>query len=213
MKELKNGLLTGLTLQLAIGPVFFYITNLALQRSLLDGLAGVLGVTLGDYFYITLSILGLSKLLENEKVKRIFGSISSIVLIIFGMMIIKGAVGDISSVVTTTPSNILSSFSSVFFLTLSSPLTIVLFTSLFTAKAVENNYTQKKLWLFGLGTGSATFLFMFSSVILLTLIKGAIPMTLIKSLNLLVGVLLMGYGGLRLFKSSGVLCPEDTNMA
>jgi len=36
MKELKNGLLTGLTLQLAIGPVFFFIINLTLQKSYLS---------------------------------------------------------------------------------------------------------------------------------------------------------------------------------
>lgn len=30
MKVFKNGLATGLALQMAIGPVFFYIINLAL---------------------------------------------------------------------------------------------------------------------------------------------------------------------------------------
>ena len=62
MKEFKNGLLTGLTLQLAIGPVFLFIANLTLQKSTLDGLAGVVAVTIVDYLYITLSILGIGRL-------------------------------------------------------------------------------------------------------------------------------------------------------
>lgn len=76
MKIFKNGLATGLILQLAIGPVFFFIINLALQRSIFDGLAGALAVTIVDYIYITLSILGIGKLLENKKVKKIFGVVS-----------------------------------------------------------------------------------------------------------------------------------------
>ena len=41
-RVLKNGLLTGLLLQVAIGPVFFFVMNIALQAGPLDGLAAVL---------------------------------------------------------------------------------------------------------------------------------------------------------------------------
>lgn len=201
MKELKNGLLTGLTLQLAIGPVFFFITNLALQKTIADGLAGVVAVTLVDYLYICLAIFGIGKLLKHKKVKKGFGIVSSIVLMIFGFLILKGAItsGNTTTMLTTA-STIFNSFTSVFFLTISSPMTIVFFTSLFTAKAVEHNYTKKELVRFGLGTGSATFLFMGMSVILFSLIKGTVPLLLIQILNGLVGFLLIGYGGSRLWK-------------
>lgn len=207
MKVFKNGLLTGLLLQLAIGPVFFFIVNLALQRTIIDGLVAVLAVTIVDYFYISLAILGVGKLLEKKKFKKIFGVISSIVLITFGGIIIKGIVGsDSTAEGVTYTSNLLSSFTSVFFLTISSPMTIVFFTSLFAAKAVEYNYKKRELVIFGLATGSATFIFMGSSVILFSFIGGAIPVVVIKILNLLVGVLLIGYGAIRLAKiaQSGV---------
>ncbi len=201
MKIFKNGLATGLVLQLAIGPVFFFIINLALQRSFFDGLIGTLAVTIVDYFYITLAILGIGKLLENKKIKKVFGIISSIALIIFGIIIIKGIMGnDISTTISTNPTNLLSSFVSVFLLTISSPMTIVFFTSIFTAKALEYNYSKKELLIFGFGTGLATFLFMGTSVILFSLIKGGIPILLIQTLNVAVGCLLIGYGGIRFFK-------------
>jgi threonine/homoserine/homoserine lactone efflux protein len=201
MRIFKNGLLTGLLLQLAIGPVFFFIMSLTLQRTFLDGLMAVFAVTIVDYFYITLAILGLGKLLEKKQVKQIFGVISSIVLIIFGGIIIRDVImSDISTTVDTISTNLLTSFTSVFLLTISSPLTIVFFTSLFAAKAVEYNYTNRELFIFGLATGSATFIFLGSSVILFALIGGAIPFFVIRILNLLVGSLLIGYGIVRLAK-------------
>jgi threonine/homoserine/homoserine lactone efflux protein len=207
MKIIKNGLLTGLLLQFAIGPVFFFIINLTLQRTILDGLIAVLAVTIVDYFYITLAILGIGNLLGNKKVKKNFGVISSIVLIIFGVIIINGVIcSDISTDLDANSSNLLTSFTSVFFLTISSPLTIVFFTSLFAAKAVEYNYTKRELLIFGLATGSATFLFLGTSVITFSMIGGVIPITVIRILNLLVGILLIGYGTVRLvrvLKNSG----------
>lgn len=208
-KIFQNGLATGLFLQLAIGPVFFYIINLALQRSIYDGLIAVLAVTIVDYFYITLSIVGIGKLLEKKKTKNVFGIISSIVLIIFGAIIIKGIVDNgLSATVSIESVSLLSSFLSAFILTISSPMTILFFTSIFTAKAVEYNYTKKELYIFGFSVGSATFLFLGLSVILFSLLKQSVPITLIHVLNLLVGVVLIGYGAIRIIK---ILKPKKSN--
>jgi len=197
MKVFKNGLTTGLFLQLAIGPVFFFIVNLSLQRTILDGFAGVLGVTLADYVYITLAIFGVGKLLEHKKVKKVFGLISSIVLIIFGLLISKGAADvNMSTKTVIHSTDIFSSFITVFFLTLSSPLTIMMWTSLFATKTIEYNYTKKELLIFGFSTGLATFIFMGTTVVLFSLIKGTIPVVLIQTLNIIVGCLLIGYGGI-----------------
>jgi len=201
MKIFRNGLSTGLLLQLAIGPVFFFIANLTIQRTILDGLVAVLAVTIVDYIYITLAILGVGRLLENKKVKKAFGVISSVVLIIFGWIIIKGVIGsEPATSANATSSNLFTSFSSVFVLTISSPLTIVFFTSLFATKAVELNYTKRELLIFGLSTGSATFMFLGASVILFSIIGGVIPVMLISFLNILVGLVLIGYGTIRLVK-------------
>ncbi len=199
MKAFRNGVATGLILQLAVGPVFFFIMNLVLQRTFFDGLAGVFAVTLVDYFYIALSIVGVGKLLENKRVKKVFGIISSVVLAIFGLLIIK-SIGEISSPAVITSTSIFSSFVSVFLLTISSPMTIVFFTSLFTAKAVEHNYTKGELLKFGIGTGFATFLFMGSATLIFSLLKGSVPLLLIQVLNFVVGGLLIGYGVFRLVK-------------
>jgi threonine/homoserine/homoserine lactone efflux protein len=199
MKIFRNGLATGVVLQFAVGPVFFFIINLTLQKTIFDGLVGVMAVTLVDYFYITLSILGIGKLLENKKINKVFGIISSAVLIIFGFFIIKGTTDAGASMVANTK-NLFSSFASVFLLTISSPMTIVFFTSIFTAKAIEYSYSKKELLIFGFGTGLATFIFMGISVVLFYFIKGVVPVSLVQILNIIVGCLLIGYGTIRLTK-------------
>lgn len=194
-----KGLFTGLILQLAVGPVFFFIVNLTLQKSFLNGLAGVLAVTTVDYFYIALAILGVGKLLEKKKFKKIFGLFSSLILIVFGTIMINGIVGkDLSHLATVNSSSFVSSFTSVFLLTISSPMTIVFFTGLFSAKAIEYRYTKPELVIFGLSTGLATFLFMGTSVIVFSLVKEVVPLVIIQILNFIVGILLIGYGIIRI---------------
>lgn len=201
MRELKNGFLTGMMLQLAVGPVFFYITNLAMQKTFLDGLAGVLAVTSVDYLYITLSILGVGKLLEKEKNKKILGWLGPAVLVIFGVITLRGVFSGQAGGAASTGAGLAASFSSVFALTASSPLTIVFFGSLFTARAVEFGYGRRQLVLFGAGTGFATFAFMGSAIILFTMVKQAVPLVVMQVLNGLVGLLLVGYGLFRLYKN------------
>ncbi len=201
MKIFKNGFLTGIILQLAIGPVFFYLTNLTLQRTIYDGLSGVVAVTLADYLFIALAIWGIGKFLERKNIKKISGFIGSAVLVIFGLFMINKAIMQGSfSAPDVNSINLISSFTSTFILTVLSPLSVVFWTGIFVTKANEYNYSKKELILFGLSAGSATFAFMFTSVILVSLLKTTIPVWVFQISNIIVGLLLIGYGGTRLIK-------------
>lgn len=194
-----DGLLTGLTLQLAIGPVFFYILNISLQRTLLEGFLAVIAVTLVDYLFITLAVIGVGRHLENPNTKRIFGIIGSVVLLGFGVVMIISA-GGIDIHTPSSPiseSNHFSSFLSAFLLTISSPLTILFWTGLFAARGVEKGYTKQQMVFFGLGAGLATLLFLGASVSLVSMIKTSIPVWLPRFLNIGVGLVLMSYGMIR----------------
>jgi threonine/homoserine/homoserine lactone efflux protein len=200
LRPLTNGIKTGLFLQLAVGPVFFFIINLTLQKSVMDGLVAALAVTVVDYLYITLSILGVGKILEKKNAKMIFGVMSAFILAIFGIILCKSAIqGIINTEVQIYSSNLLTSFLSVFTLTITNPMTIIFFTGIFTTKAIQNNYQKGELYEFGIGVGAATFIFMCSSVIVLSLLDGLIPVSMIRILNLIVGLALIVYGIKRLF--------------
>ena len=203
MTPLLNGMLTGLFLQLALGPVFFYILGITLDSNYINSLSGILAVTLADYIYIVLSLIGIGRLLQKDKIKKIFGIISSIILILFGGMILyKGLVfindpGQAGSAAWTP----FRSFTSCFVLTISSPLTIVFWSSVFSAKAIEKKYKKKQLVIFGIGTGLSTFLFLSFSMMILSLLKSNIPDLMVRILNCIVGVVLIYYGIARTVKT------------
>jgi threonine/homoserine/homoserine lactone efflux protein len=165
-------------------------------------LLAVIAVTLVDYIFIALAVLGVGKLLEKAKIKLTLGIISSLVLIIFGTLMILSInqSNQMSSLNNLIESNYISSFISAFLLTISSPLTIVFWTSLFATKAIERGYAQKQLIFFGLAAGLATIVFLGSSVTLLSIIRASIPFALLRILNTAVGLLLIIYGMIRLYK-------------
>ena len=111
-------------------------------------------------------------------------------------MMIKG----ITLSVEINSGSVIASFFSVLILTIFNPMTIIFFTGLFTAKAIENKYTKKQLRIFGLSVGLATFIFMGISVILFAFLKEAIPLAAIQILNLIVGAVLIIYGIIRIVK-------------
>lgn len=202
MKPLTDGIITGLFLQLAVGPVFFYILGITVDSNYTNSLFAILAVTLADYIFIILSILGVGQLLQQDKNKIIFGFISSIILIIFGFMILYNGLyfefnADIVGSMEWTP---FKSFASCFLLTISSPLTIVFWGSIFSAKAIEKNYLKKQLVIFGLSAGASTFLFLSFTMMILSLFRSAIPGELVQVLNGTVGLLLITYGLTRAVK-------------
>ncbi|MCP4670105.1 MAG: LysE family transporter [Desulfobacula sp.] len=202
MKVLLNGMLTGMFLQLALGPVFFYILSITIESNYINSLSAVAAVTIVDYIYIILSLIGIGRLLQKDKMKTVFGTVSSVILILFGLIILyKGLffINDTAKIgsIAWTP---LKSFTTCFILTVSSPLTIVFWSSVFSAKAVENNYQKKELVIFGIGTGLSTFLFLSLTMMILSLVKSNVPATLVLFLNCAVGVVLISYGLTRVVK-------------
>ncbi len=202
MKPLIEGMLTGLFLQLALGPVFFYILGITIDSSFTNSFFAILAVTMADYVFIILSLIGIGKLLQENKMKSIFGLVSSIILILFGVMIFYKGVMFINNVhhigsIVWTP---FKSFMSCLILTISSPLTIVFWGSIFSAKAIEKNYIKKQLVIFGLGAGASTFLFLSFTMMILSFYRSNIPSVMVQILNCTVGLLLIYYGITRAVK-------------
>lgn len=201
-----NGLTTGLILQLAVGPVFFYIMNLVIKKSLVDGLMGVVAVTLVDYLYITLSIWGVGRLLEYKKNRMFLGIVWPIILVVFWIvMVYNGTVTFLGQWTIHSMSNYIStslreSFFSVVVLTLCNPMTIVFFTSLFSTKALEYQYRRQELWFFWFSVGIATLLFMSSATVFFSSIRGLLSISYIDILHILVWLILIGYGAVRIVK-------------
>ncbi len=194
IKKYFSGLKFGLLLQIAVGPMCLMVFNTSKNTGLFIALSLVLAIVLVDAFYIILASIGVSKLLEREKVKKIFKIIGSIVLILFGINIILN-VFEINIIpglnLKPTSTNI---FIQGLILTLSNPITIVFWGSVLTTKIIEDKLEKKELIIFSIGLVSATLLFLTLVAILGTILSNFIPDNISNVLNIIVGILIMFFG-------------------
>lgn len=203
MHPLAHGVITGLFLQLAVGPVFFFVLGIALTSTFSNSLSAILAVTMADYLYITLSLIGVGSFADRPRWKRLLAATSTLILILFGILLCYKGIALLSrpelSVSFWTP---LRSFTGAFILTVSSPLTMVFWTGIFSAKAIEHNYRKRQLIWFGCGAGSATLIFLSTAMFALSSSKAHIPSSVWQVTNCLVGLALIYYGISRAFAFS-----------
>ncbi len=194
-----KGLKFGMLLQLAIGPMCLMVFNTSATYGLFMGLSLVLAITIVDLAYIALSGFGVAAIINRSKVKFAIKVFGSIVLTIFGANTILGAFNisllpDITLFSNVSGKNI---FIQGLLLTASNPLTIIFWSGVFSTKVIENNYKKSQMFYFGLGCVLSTLSFLSIIAILGTLITGLLTSTIIKILNVSVGIFII-YFGIRL---------------
>jgi len=196
MSKFLDGFKFGIMLQVAVGPVCFFVFQISVLNGIIPALLGTLGVTLIDGFYILLAILGIGKIIEKhknaEKILKYFGSL---VLITFGLYIFLSTLNNSSFVShNTTPILKFNPFISTCLLTISNPLTIIFWTGVFATKTTRENMNFKELTLFGIGSVISTFVFLSLISIAGDFTKTFISNSLIMLLNILIGLLLIFFG-------------------
>jgi len=195
-----SGLKFGMLLQLAVGPMCLMVFHTAQNSGLLTALSLVAAVALVDAFYILLASLGVSRLLNHTAYKRLFSAVGAAVLILFGANIALSVFG-IQLIpglaVRTTSSSI---FIQGLIMTLSNPLTIIFWGSVFTTKILEDHLEKRELFIFSTGLVSATIFFLTAVALLGTAVSGFLPDGVSNALNLIVGVVIIGFGLKLLFK-------------
>ena len=194
VKKYFDGLKFGMLLQLAVGPMCLMVFNTAKNVNFLVALSLVLAIALVDAFYILLAGLGVSKIMENKKIKNTFKIVGSIVLIIFGLNIIL----NVFNINIIPGLNIKPNSANIFIqgliLTLSNPITIVFWGSVLTTKIIDDGLKKKELVIFSIGLVSATLFFLTFVAILGTILSSFIPEVISKVLNIIVGILIVYFG-------------------
>ena len=200
MKSYFEGLRFGMLLQLAIGPMCLMVFNTAQNSGFFPAFSLVLAIALVDAFYIALAALGAGRLLEKERAKKLVPLLGGAVLLLFGLNIALGAFGRsfIPGLGLDAPAG--SLFLQGLLLTLFNPLTVVFWGSVLTAKIVEDGLKSKELTVFSAGAVSATLLFLTAVALLGTGLRSFIPETVSAILNVLVGLLIAGFGARMVFK-------------
>ena len=194
IRKYFSGLRFGLLLQIAIGPMCLMVFNTAKNEGFFIAFSLVLAIALVDAFYIALAGIGVSKLLEKEKTKKIFRLLGAIVLMIFGANIILNVFGfSIIPGLNLKPTST-SIFVQGLILTLSNPITIVFWGSVLTTKIIEDNLKKKELIVFSTGLVSATLFFLTTVAMLGTILSGFISDKVSGILNVIVGCVIVFFG-------------------
>lgn len=198
-----KGFRFGLLLQIAIGPVFVFVLKTATESGIWAAEAAVIAAALVDALFVTLAVLGIGKVIDKPAFKKGLKYFGIIILLYFGAGIFLGAIGIhiIPGVLRNIQTNnISSSFILCLILTASNPLTILFWTGVFASKMATEGYTKSDMRLFGAGAVLTTLVFLGLVAFLAGLLEPVMTDGLIKVLNIVVGILLIGFSLKLIFK-------------
>ena len=191
-----KGFRFGLLLQLAVGPMCLLVFNTSASEGLLSGLMLVSAITLVDGLYILLSGFGIAAIMKNVRIQRIIKLFGCVILILFGISMITGALG-----YNLLPSFLLFSaesqeniFLKGLLLTASNPLTILFWSGVFSTQVIEHKLNKLQLFYFGSGCILSTLSFLSVIALLGTVVSRFLPQIIMTGLNVVVGVLLIFFG-------------------
>ena len=191
-----KGLRFGLLLQLAVGPVCLFIFSSATRYGTLAALAAVFGVALVDAAEMALAAAGVGRLLQqSEKIKKAAALLGAIVLAVFGLSMVTGALGFslLPAVQLFSPGGG-GLFWQALLLTAANPLTIVFWGGVFTSELAAHQLTPRSLVVFCCGCVSATLLFLSAVALLGGAADTLLPAVVTKVLNAVVGGVLVILG-------------------
>jgi threonine/homoserine/homoserine lactone efflux protein len=90
-----QGIIPGLILSVAIGPVFFMLITTSLNRGFKKAMILEAGIIFGDAFCILSAVLGLQAILSKEEYRQGLTIAGGIVLILFGFITWRKAVEEV----------------------------------------------------------------------------------------------------------------------
>lgn len=81
-----NGFLFGLLLCILIGPVFFALLQNSIEKGFWSGFFMAIGIAVSDSFYIVVTYLGISQLVDNTQFNMWLGGIGGAIMLGFGIV-------------------------------------------------------------------------------------------------------------------------------
>lgn len=192
----RRGFKYGMILQFAIGPVSLLVFKTAGTAGFVMGLVVVLAAALVDAAFIAIAGAGAILFLTKDKVQVAARIISGIVLILFGVITILGVfnISVFSGIQFFSEMKTQNVFLQGILLTASNPMTILFWNSLITSQAQRHKMNRRQLFLFGSGCVLSTVIFLTATAGIGSVADQYLPAVVTLILNVLIGLVLIGYG-------------------
>ncbi len=191
-----RGLRFGMFLQLAVGPVWLFVFQTAGTHGIAAGLSGAVGAMLIDGLYIALSGLGVAALMERPGVQRVVKLLGCAVLVLFGINTLLGCfdLSPLPSLSLLGSASLSGAFWQTLLLTASGPMTILLWSGVFSTQVVELGLSRQQIVFYGLGCLCATPIGLTIASLLGSVCRQFFPALVIQILNGVVGAALILFG-------------------
>jgi threonine/homoserine/homoserine lactone efflux protein len=190
--DFLEGLGFGLILQISVGPVCIGVLHKGLTQGFRHALAMVWGVALVDAFYIALSVVGVSALLQIGPVRNAVGLVGVLLLFYFGLRYLRAPAE--TARLEHRGESVFKSFTFGIALTLTNPLTILFWAGVLGAMMSTRTFdAQGGVAYFAAGCVVATLLFLTAVALAGHFLEQVLDDRLSLWLNRIVGLFLIGF--------------------
>ncbi|MDR1757287.1 MAG: LysE family translocator [Culturomica sp.] len=194
-----RGMLIGLMISVPLGPMGVLIIQKTLHKGALSGFVAGMGAAFADLFYAIMAAFGIGLFVNviqtHEILLRIIGGIF---LLIVGLKIyFDNPLKRIKSRRRVTKKGLLGDFLSLFFLTASNPITIIVFMAVFAGTSVLGGDAPGLLpeifVLAGVLLGAAAWWYTLSTVV--NIFRKKFKLRVLISINRITGIVITILGG------------------
>lgn len=194
-----RGMLIGLMMSVPLGPMGVLIIQKTLHKGALSGFIAGMGAACADLFYATVAAFGLGFVINvvraHELILQIVGGIF---LLIVGLRIyFANPLKQIKARRRVTKKGLLGDFLSLFFLTVSNPVTVIVFMAVFAGTSVLGDsptFTTEILILTGVLLGGSAWWYVLSTIV--NIFRKKFKLRVLVTINRVSGIIITLLGGL-----------------
>lgn len=202
MESVLKGIASGIVLAFLIGPVFFTILQTSIERGFWSGFFVAIGVSLSDAFYISVCYLGVYQLFDQGNFKEYLAYFGGGVLLVMGFyyLVIKSrklAHYDLQNVQAKSPYKLIAKGFIINGLT---PMVLVFWLGTVGVATTKLGYvTPGKAIPFFVAIVCTVFLTDIIKAKLADKLRQALTPRFIRTMNLVLGVVMLIFGGRLIF--------------
>ncbi len=196
MNPFLEGAIIGLTLSVLLGPALFSLIQTSIHRGFRSGAMLAVGIFFSDLALIFLSYLGAMQILSSDNNRLLFGFISGMILISYGIFALsrKTKTNENGDMILEKENNRYKYLIKGFFLNIANPFVWIFWMGLTVGVTANYGNDTHAAFLFFSGTLFTIISTDLIKVYVAKAIKGLLNPNNIKRLNQIVGVLLILFG-------------------
>jgi threonine/homoserine/homoserine lactone efflux protein len=194
---LWKGIIIGLSASIPLGPIGVLCIQRTLNKGRLSGFISGLGAAFADGFYAVIAGFGVTAIIdyltEYQLALRIIGAI---VLIFMGVKLMQtNPALQLRRQLRKKRKGLIGDFISIFALTLSNPITLFIFITVFASLSIfntESNALSVFFMLFGTLLGASTWWFILTTVV--SIFRNEFKLRRMLYINRIAGILIVFFG-------------------